>query len=79
MIGINTGLISTEVVPIGGVKQLGLGHERSKFGIDDYMDVHICAWEFDHAQRSPILQSALTAADGASNIGASLRDTAVKP
>jgi succinate-semialdehyde dehydrogenase/glutarate-semialdehyde dehydrogenase len=43
MIGINTGLISTEVAPFGGVKQSGLGREGSKYGIDDYMEVkYLC-------------------------------------
>jgi len=37
MVGINTGLISTEVAPFGGVKESGLGREGSKYGIDDYM------------------------------------------
>ncbi|MDR8105023.1 NAD-dependent succinate-semialdehyde dehydrogenase [Burkholderia cenocepacia] len=37
MVGINTGLISNEVAPFGGVKQSGLGREGSHYGIDDYM------------------------------------------
>ena len=37
MVGINTGLISTEVAPFGGVKESGLGREGSKYGIDDYL------------------------------------------
>ena len=37
MIGINTGLISNEVAPFGGVKQSGLGREGSHYGIDDYV------------------------------------------
>ncbi|MBC3935913.1 NAD-dependent succinate-semialdehyde dehydrogenase [Undibacterium rugosum] len=39
MVGINTGLISTEVAPFGGVKQSGLGREGSKYGVDDYLIV----------------------------------------
>jgi succinate-semialdehyde dehydrogenase/glutarate-semialdehyde dehydrogenase len=39
MVGINTGLISTEVAPFGGVKQSGLGREGSHFGIEDYLDI----------------------------------------
>jgi succinate-semialdehyde dehydrogenase / glutarate-semialdehyde dehydrogenase len=38
MIGINTGLISTEVAPFGGVKESGLGREGSKYGINDYLE-----------------------------------------
>ena len=36
MVGINTGMISNEVAPFGGIKQSGLGREGSKYGIDDY-------------------------------------------
>ena len=39
MVGINTGLISTEVAPFGGVKESGLGREGSKYGIDDYLEI----------------------------------------
>ncbi|MFP3583336.1 NADP-dependent succinate-semialdehyde dehydrogenase [Paraburkholderia sp. SIMBA_055] len=39
MVGINTGLISNEVAPFGGVKQSGLGREGSHYGIDDYVVV----------------------------------------
>jgi len=43
MVGINTGLISTEVAPFGGIKQSGQGREGSKYGIEDYVDVkYLC-------------------------------------
>jgi succinate-semialdehyde dehydrogenase/glutarate-semialdehyde dehydrogenase len=43
MVGINTGLISNEVAPFGGVKQSGLGREGSHYGIDDYMTLkYLC-------------------------------------
>jgi succinate-semialdehyde dehydrogenase/glutarate-semialdehyde dehydrogenase len=43
MVGVNTGLISTEVAPFGGVKQSGLGREGSHHGIDDYLEMkYIC-------------------------------------
>src|SRR6056297_688339 len=43
MVGINTGLISTEVAPFGGVKQSGLGREGSKYGIDDFVEIkYLC-------------------------------------
>jgi succinate-semialdehyde dehydrogenase/glutarate-semialdehyde dehydrogenase len=43
MVGVNTGLISTEVAPFGGVKQSGLGREGSQYGMDDYLVVkYIC-------------------------------------
>jgi succinate-semialdehyde dehydrogenase/glutarate-semialdehyde dehydrogenase len=37
MVGVNTGLISNEIAPFGGVKQSGLGREGSKYGMDDYL------------------------------------------
>ena len=39
MVGLNTGLISTEVSPFGGVKESGIGREGSKYGIDEYLDL----------------------------------------
>lgn len=43
MVGINTGIISNEVAPFGGVKQSGLGKEGSKYGIEDYLEVkYLC-------------------------------------
>ncbi|MFN0313894.1 MAG: NADP-dependent succinate-semialdehyde dehydrogenase [Burkholderiales bacterium] len=43
MVGVNTGLISTEVAPFGGVKQSGLGREGSKYGIEEFLEVkYIC-------------------------------------
>ncbi len=43
IVGINTGLISTEVAPFGGVKQSGLGREGSRYGLDDYMEIkYLC-------------------------------------
>ncbi|WP_297833115.1 NAD-dependent succinate-semialdehyde dehydrogenase [Thermomonas sp.] len=43
IVGINTGLISTEVAPFGGVKQSGLGREGSKYGLDDYTELkYVC-------------------------------------
>ncbi|CAH6810863.1 succinate-semialdehyde dehydrogenase (NADP(+)) GabD [Vibrio chagasii] len=43
MVGINDGMISTEVAPFGGVKQSGIGREGAKEGIDEYMDIkYLC-------------------------------------
>lgn len=43
MVGINTGLISNEVAPFGGVKQSGLGREGSEHGIEDYLEMkYLC-------------------------------------
>lgn len=43
MVGVNSGLISTEVAPFGGVKESGLGREGSKFGIDEYLETkYVC-------------------------------------
>lgn len=44
MVGINTGLISSEVAPFGGVKQSGLGREGSQYGIDEYVEIKYMCW-----------------------------------
>jgi succinate-semialdehyde dehydrogenase/glutarate-semialdehyde dehydrogenase len=43
MVGVNTGLITTEVAPFGGMKQSGLGREGSKYGIDDFLEIKYLA------------------------------------
>ena len=45
MVGINTGAISNEVAPFGGVKQSGLGREGSIYGIDEYLELKYLAWQ----------------------------------
>ncbi|WP_372886418.1 NAD-dependent succinate-semialdehyde dehydrogenase [Shimia sp.] len=46
MVGINTGLISTEVAPFGGIKQSGLGREGSKYGTEDFLEMkYLCMGE----------------------------------
>ncbi|MBT8154689.1 NAD-dependent succinate-semialdehyde dehydrogenase [Epibacterium ulvae] len=46
MVGINTGLISTEVAPFGGIKQSGLGREGSKYGAEDFLEIkYLCMGE----------------------------------
>jgi succinate-semialdehyde dehydrogenase/glutarate-semialdehyde dehydrogenase len=47
MVGINTGLISTEVAPFGGIKQSGQGREGSKYGIEDYVEVKYLCLQVD--------------------------------
>jgi succinate-semialdehyde dehydrogenase/glutarate-semialdehyde dehydrogenase len=43
IVGINTGIISTEVAPFGGVKESGFGREGSKYGIDDFLEIkYLC-------------------------------------
>jgi len=43
MVGINTGLISTEVAPFGGIKASGTGREGSKYGIEEYLEIkYLC-------------------------------------
>lgn len=43
MVGVNTGIISNEVAPFGGIKQSGLGREGSRYGIDDFLEVkYLC-------------------------------------
>jgi succinate-semialdehyde dehydrogenase/glutarate-semialdehyde dehydrogenase len=48
IVGINTGLISTEVAPFGGIKESGLGREGSKYGIEDYLEIkYLCVGGID--------------------------------
>jgi succinate-semialdehyde dehydrogenase / glutarate-semialdehyde dehydrogenase len=47
MVGINTGLISTEVAPFGGIKQSGQGREGSKYGIEDYVEIKYLCLQID--------------------------------
>jgi succinate-semialdehyde dehydrogenase/glutarate-semialdehyde dehydrogenase len=48
MVGINTGLISNEMAPFGGVKQSGLGREGSKYGIEEYLEIkYLCMGGID--------------------------------
>lgn len=43
MVGVNTGILSNEAAPFGGIKQSGLGREGSKYGLDDYLEIkYIC-------------------------------------
>ncbi|MES2488813.1 MAG: aldehyde dehydrogenase family protein, partial [Pseudomonadota bacterium] len=43
IVGVNTGLISTELAPFGGIKASGLGREGSKYGIEDYLEIkYLC-------------------------------------
>ena len=49
MVGINTGLISTELAPFGGVKASGTGREGSKYGIEEYMEIkYLCLGLSNH-------------------------------
>ncbi len=46
IVGVNTGLISTEVAPFGGIKQSGLGREGSKYGTEDFLEIkYVCMGE----------------------------------
>ena len=48
MVGVNTGLISTEIAPFGGVKASGLGREGSRHGLDDYLEIkYVCVAGLD--------------------------------
>jgi succinate-semialdehyde dehydrogenase/glutarate-semialdehyde dehydrogenase len=43
IVGVNTGLISTEVAPFGGMKESGIGREGSKYGIEEFLEVkYLC-------------------------------------
>jgi succinate-semialdehyde dehydrogenase/glutarate-semialdehyde dehydrogenase len=45
MVGINTGLISNEIAPFGGIKQSGIGREGSVYGIDEYLEIKYLSWQ----------------------------------
>jgi len=48
IVGINTGVISTEVAPFGGVKESGIGREGSKYGIDEWLEIkYLCMGGLD--------------------------------
>ena len=48
MVGINTGIISNEVAPFGGVKESGIGREGSKYGIEEYLEIkYLCLGGID--------------------------------
>ncbi|MNG39381.1 Glutarate-semialdehyde dehydrogenase DavD [compost metagenome] len=48
IIGINVGIISTEVAPFGGMKESGIGREGSKYGIEDFLEVkYLCMGGID--------------------------------
>ena len=42
MVGVNDGIISTEVAPFGGIKESGVGREGSRHGIDEYLEIKYC-------------------------------------
>ncbi len=43
MVGINTGIMSTESAPFGGMKESGIGREGSRYGIDEYLEMkYLC-------------------------------------
>ncbi|MEE8276805.1 MAG: NADP-dependent succinate-semialdehyde dehydrogenase [Alphaproteobacteria bacterium] len=48
IVGVNTGIISTEVAPFGGMKESGIGREGSKYGLDEYLEVkYLCIGDID--------------------------------
>ncbi|MGH7089544.1 MAG: aldehyde dehydrogenase family protein, partial [Stellaceae bacterium] len=48
IVGINEGLISTEIAPFGGMKESGIGREGSKYGIEEYLEVkYLCLGGID--------------------------------
>lgn len=48
MVGLNTGLVSTEVAPFGGVKASGLGREGSKYGMEEFLEIkYLCLGDMD--------------------------------
>ena len=52
IVGINTGIISTEVAPFGGVKESGLGREGSKYGLEEFLEIkYLCLGGLSEAKR----------------------------
>ena len=48
IVGINEGIISTEIAPFGGMKESGIGHEGSKYGIEEFLEVkYLCMGGID--------------------------------
>jgi hypothetical protein len=51
IVGINEGIISTEIAPFGGMKESGIGREASKYGIEEFLEVKYLAWAASTAER----------------------------
>jgi succinate-semialdehyde dehydrogenase/glutarate-semialdehyde dehydrogenase len=51
MVGVNTGVISTEIAPFGGIKESGFGREGSRYGIGEYLDLKFVC--LDVSARTP--------------------------
>jgi len=48
MVGVNTGLLSSEAAPFGGMKESGIGREGSKYGIEEYLEIkYMCVGGLD--------------------------------
>jgi succinate-semialdehyde dehydrogenase/glutarate-semialdehyde dehydrogenase len=47
MVGINTGIMSNEAAPFGGMKQSGFGREGSKYGIEEYLEIKYLCMNID--------------------------------
>jgi succinate-semialdehyde dehydrogenase/glutarate-semialdehyde dehydrogenase len=56
MVGLNTGLISTEVAPFGGIKESGLGREGSRLGVDDYLDTKLVCLAVQPERNSSLVE-----------------------
>jgi acyl-CoA reductase-like NAD-dependent aldehyde dehydrogenase len=52
-VGINTGIISTEVAPFGGVKESGLGREGSKYGMDEFLEIKYMCFADQQVAQGP--------------------------
>lgn len=48
LVGVNTGMLTTEAAPFGGVKSSGMGREGSKYGVDDYLDIKYACIDLGH-------------------------------
>ncbi len=78
MVGVNTGIISTEVAPFGGIKQSGLGREGSHHGMEDYMEMkYICLSVLTVSCGAPLRRAAAVhwVSNGKSSAGAADHST----
>jgi hypothetical protein len=69
IVGINVGIISTEVAPFGGMKSSGLGREGSKYGIEEYLEIkYLCMGGVRCSSRAPAMPSCGTSKAAATSI-----------
>jgi len=77
IVGINEGIISTEVAPFGGIKESGIGREGSRYGIEDFLEVNTwrwAAWRRSNANNQGRVMSICRWSDDESDVYVTYRD-----